>query len=356
MKKLLIGIKEDCRGDAQCRSKNKANAQTLINAFGGTNNRRRLVGITQEQADDASGLLSDVVSGLNVFSELGVDGVGDLSALASVGIPFLQASSREAGPEARFRSLIEAQLNIVSQVTATVPGLGPISDLFSFGHALSIGVNGSAACATETGKCSSQLIREIPNIALTAVLETFGNGHLLDLYQLFQIGEKIARREAIGAQDVARVAIAATRGGCAIASIAIPVLGVPCAASVAVLQAVHDSPFIAKFDPIVTRVIKDVTRHPIARQVLPVVSGFVVQGVKAVEKVVQAPLKIAGRALQFLGLANGRCNSYRCRRAESRGRGIHNAIRQVPRAIHNVVRGGVKVVGNVVGDVLRIFR
>jgi hypothetical protein len=367
MKKLLIGIKEDCRGDAQCRSKNKANAQTLINAFGGTNNRRRLVGITQEQADDASGLLGDVVFGLYVFSELGVDGVGDLSALASVGIPFLQASSGEAGPEARFRSLIEGKLTLVATVTANIPGLGPISDLFTLGHALSVGVNGSEACGS--GECSQKLKQEMPSIALTAVLETFGNGHLLDLFQLFQIAERIALEEkkckstngpgcgfsVINAQDVARVAIAATRGGCAIASTAIPVLGLQCAVSLAVLQAVHEAPMVETFDPFIKDVLNDIGRHPFAKQVLPAVSGFVVQGVKAAQNLLQAPGQIIGdvkKTFELLGVANGTCNSYRCRRAERRDKGLVGAIRQVAHVGDNIVRGGFKAFGSA----LKIFR
>jgi hypothetical protein len=183
-KELLNNIKQDCKGDTECEAENKKNADELKGAFVGKINRRRLVELTQNQTDDASGVLGDFVSGANIFNELGYDGIGNLGALVSVAIPLTRALNGDAEPEARVRALIEAQFNIVSQVTANVPGLGPISDLFALGNALSIGVNGSEACGS--GKCSPELIQEMPKIVVTAVLETFGNGHLLDLFHYFR--------------------------------------------------------------------------------------------------------------------------------------------------------------------------
>lgn len=276
-------------------------------------NRRALQLIDQSTNDDIVTVISHATNAADLFAEAGSDTFGNLSATLSLVEPFLGVINKDNTAEGKFRSLVEFKLNIAAQVTAN---LGPVGSLFTFAHSIATGINASESCTTDTGSrgdCTAALKQELPGIALTAVLETIGNGHLLDIYSIFKMGQKVVDKgtlKALDVEDVFTLGAAALRGGCAVATFAFPVAAVPCAIGVKFVEILRDTGIFS--NPTTEKFLDDVLgtieKNPIVKRILPVLGAVVTTVtnigdtfVRATGRVVETVFKGAAKVLNVLG-------------------------------------------------------
>jgi hypothetical protein len=230
-------------------SNNSARMKTLAKVYLRTRdtarNRRALQLVNQSTTDNVVEIISHVTNVSDLFAEAGSDTFGSISATVSLVEPFMGVINSDNSAEGKFRSLVEFKLNLAAQLTAD---LGPVGSLFFFANEIAKGVNASEACTNANGSrvgCNpKELQQEIGGIALTAALETIGNGHLGDLYNIFEMGQRVVEAKTLKAIDVADVmslSAAAMRGGCAIATFAFPLAAMPCNVGVKLIEIVRDT-------------------------------------------------------------------------------------------------------------------
>lgn len=203
-------------------------------ATGETKNTRLLSTTHRALLDED--LRSDITSALNVVSaaadfgsEIGLDPLADVSAHLSLVDPALNLIDHGVTAEGKFRSLLRIKLHVLATATT---GLGPVGTLFSFANNVAINVNASGACTQPNGKAGDckldELKEELPMIFVTAALETIGDGLLLDMFTLFQVGQKALSKEGIDGTDIITLAPVVVRLGCTALTFAFPVVAAPC--------------------------------------------------------------------------------------------------------------------------------
>lgn len=280
--------------------------------------------------------------------------------------------------EGKFRSLVEFKLNLAAQLTAD---LGPVGSLFFFANEIAKGVNASEACTNANGSrvgCNpKELQQEIGGIALTAALETIGNGHLGDLYNIFEMGQRVVEAKTLKAIDVADVmslSAAAMRGGCAIATFAFPLAATPCNVGVLLIEIVRDTGIFS--NPATEKFLDDVLgtieKNPLVKKVLPVLGAVVtkitkfadafagfagkaaVKVFKVVEKAHNVLAAVASGAIDLI-FHRKQAAVVAPRPSGGRGRGgrggRRGGVQRVVNTLGGAVKAGLNAVGNAVGAV-----
>jgi len=288
---------------------------------------RRQLGLRE----DVSPVLTYARAGSNFLAESGLDAFGDVSAVLALADPALDFIDPESTPQGKVRSLIQFKLQVLAQVSGD---LGPVGTLFSFGSNLVTNINDSNACRGKknggAADCNiEELLPELPRIALTSVLDTIGNGFLSDMYTVFQVAEKIGRKEALDATDFITLTGVGIRLGCSVLTLAIPVASVGCGVASALTTLALEAPIV---QDIVVNIGTAVVNNPLVKAVVPALGNAIHTIGRTTEKILRPAKKVFDTGVKVLAkgfgaLASGFAGLFGRKPVKRRGNSYRAAYR-----------------------------
>jgi len=189
------------------------------------------------------------------------------------------------------RAFARAQMNLVVKL---VPVPKSVKTIFKLGSSLVGGVDKALKGEAISSANKDKLIESLPEIALTAVLQVFGNGHLMDLKKIYDMASEVDKAGDLRALDVADIltlSAATMRGACLGVSFIFPVAKIPCKIGVKFIEVVRDTgllELIPGIEEALDSVLDAIQNNPFIKAVVAPAFKFVFRGVQKISHLADA--------------------------------------------------------------------